>query len=379
MRHHFIFNRLANLHGCKIHVLNFEGLGARRKINNPDLVFNENIQLINLHSLPVDNPALYYSLSSRSVWNMIDRTLTQLQIDVVVHSNLIPSLMACNLARRAKIPLVYDCIEYYPESASAYFTGRLTKTLAYNVVSGLMKHLIRNSDVVITVCDALAQFVSKAAPNLRVEVVPNGVDFELFRPVGTTRRRAEDRSKLALVYVGSVDDWLDLETVIEAIHNLRRDGFEASMTVVGGSHAGHYLERIRHLTESYGLERQVLFTGFVPYYMVPHFVNAADVAIAPYRKIAKNDGTPLKMLEYLACGKIVACTRIPEISRRFENLVYFYEGAAELTNLLRSISSDPSGFAERASGTKEVLAGYSWDALAEKYYQILRSVAANKL
>ena len=375
MRHHFIFNRLANLPGCKIHVLNFEGLGGSRKINNPELVFNENIQLINVRSLSIDNPAVYYALTSKSVWRMIDRALSHLQIDVVVQSNLIPGVIACNLARRAKIPLVYDCIEYYPESASAYFRGPLAKTLAYDVVNTLMKHLVRNSDVVITVSDAHAELVRKAAPNVSVEVVPNGVDFGLFKPSDRRGATAEDGSKLALVYVGSLDEWLDFEAVIEAIHNLRRAGLDLSLTVVGGSHGGYYLERVKDLSKTYSLERHVMFTGFVPYRLIPFFVNAADVALAPYKRIAKNNVTPLKVLEYLASGKIVACTRIPEISRRFEGLVNFYEGAGELTNLLESISSDRSSFEKRASAAREMLAGYSWDLLAEKYHHILRSVA----
>lgn len=151
-----------------------------------------------------------------------------------------------------------------------------------------------------------------------------------------------------------------------------------SLTVVGSSHGGYYLKRVKRLIKDYEMERHILFTGFVPYRLVPLFVNAADVALAPYRKIVKNDVTPLKVLEYLACQKIVPSKRIPEISKRFGNLVNFYEGVAGLTEFLKAISANRSDFGKKAINARENLAEYSWDVLARRYCQILESAAASR-
>jgi glycosyltransferase involved in cell wall biosynthesis len=378
MRHHFLLTRLARIHKCEINVLSFDGLGASRHSINPELVYHDGIQLIHVESLPNRNPALYYVLNSKQIWDAISRVIEELHIDVVVNSNILPGAIAANLARRRKVPLVYDLIEYYPQSAAAYFQNSLLKTLAASTVKRLMYYIIHESDAVVTVSDSHAKMVRTVAPSKLVRVVPNGVDLRAFKPSEEAGMSKSDSKKLRLVYVGSVDEWLDLGSVVKAIANVKADGLLVSLTVVGGSHGNNYLDQIKALVKSHGLEEDVVFEGFVPYDKIPEYINAADVAVAPYRNILKNDVTPLKVLEYLACRKIVLCTKIPEIRRRFGTLLYFYEGAEELTRMLKSISQNRGAFRQKDGNVRRFLLTYSWDNLAAKYYQIMKTVVQGK-
>jgi glycosyltransferase involved in cell wall biosynthesis len=343
-------------------------------------VLNDNIRLIGHRSLAVNNPAFYYILNSKHIWSLVDRALKDLNIDVVVHSNILPSAMASTLARRKNVPLIYDYMDHYPQSASAYFKNSLMKTATYNFVKKVTDYAIRKSDVIVTVCKSHAELIKKIAPAKRVYVVPNGVDFEVFKPIDASdMQKFIEKTKvwenaLTLLYVGSVDEWLDLETILKVVQRLKINGLFVSLIVVGGSHGGFYIKHIKSMVRLYGLERNVMFTGFVPHRMVPLYINAADVALAPYKIVTKNDGTPLKVLEYLACQKIVLCTRVPEILRRFGNLVYFYECAEDLERLLKLIVADRATFERKLKNARELIGEYSWDVLAEKYYQILRSV-----
>jgi len=374
MRHHFLFGRLAENHGCKVYVINYDGLGNSTSVINPELVFHDGIQMIHQHSLPITDPALYYILNSKNTWDAIRHTLEQLHIDAVVNSNIVPGVMASILAKRMKIPLVYDCAEYYPESASAYFKSRSLKLLAQNVVKEAMKYVIRRSDAVITVSDSHARLVKDVDPGSAVHVVPNGVDLRLFRQFSTSQSSVHGVSstrELRLVYVGSVDEWLDMESVIRAIKNLSGE-LRIVLTIVGGSHGEFYLSHLMSLVKSWKLEEQVRFMGFVPYHLVPSYVASADAALSPYKILLKNDVSPLKIPEYLACGKIVLSTPVPEITRRFGDLVYFYDSTEGLSHLLRRIFSDRALMEKRTQGAKDILEGYSWDTIAERYYQIIR-------
>jgi glycosyltransferase involved in cell wall biosynthesis len=174
--------------------------------------------------------------------------------------------------------------------------------------------------------------------------------------------------------VGSVDDWLDLETVLSALHELKHESLSVSLTIVGGSFGGAYMQQVKSLASSYGLEKNVLFAGFVPYIQVPYYINSADVALAPYRKALKNNVTPLKILEYLACQKIVLCTEVPELIARFSNLLFFYEGSRDLARLLKMVSSDIASMEHKVRNARRELARYSWDTLAGEYYRMLRTV-----
>jgi glycosyltransferase involved in cell wall biosynthesis len=299
-----------------------------------------------------------------------------LGIDIVVNSNLIPGAITSFLARQRNIPVVFDCMEYYPQSAAAYFKNPLMKNLAEFVVARFMRYLICMSDVIVTVSDAHAELVKRINGEKSVYVVPNGVDFELFKVDHNNKStgcKPFPPKKLRLLYVGSVDDWLDLETVLDAMRELKHESLNVSLTIVGGSYGGGYMERVKSLASSYGLEKNIIFSGFTPYLQIPHYINSADAALAPYRKVVKNNVTPLKILEYLACQKIVLCTRVPELVKRFSNLLFFYEGSKDLARLLKILSSNRTNMEHKVRNARKALTSYSWDALADEYYQILRT------
>jgi glycosyltransferase involved in cell wall biosynthesis len=372
MRHHFIFRRLAENHDCEIFVLSFSGLGRSKVILNPGLVSSSRIRLLGRPLFRIINPALYYAINSAQMWITVDRALRELGIDVVVNSNLIPGAITSTLARRRSIPVIFDCMEYYPQSASAYFKNPSIKRLTETVVERFMRFLIHVSDVVITVSDAHAELVRRIDQRKPVYIVPNGVDFELFRPSCTASPK--NKPKLTLLYVGSVDDWLDLDTVLSALQQLKRESIGVSFTIVGASFGGAYMERMKSLASSYGLKENVLFAGPIPYVQVPYYINSANVALAPYRKALKNNVTPLKILEYLACQRIVFCTEVPELISRFGNLLFFYEGSKDLTRLLKMAASDAATMEDKVRNARRELAQYSWDRLANEYDRILRTV-----
>jgi glycosyltransferase involved in cell wall biosynthesis len=353
-------------------------LGAGRKPVNPNLVFNENIHPIGKDWLSTDNPALYYLANSKCNWAVLQRELAGLDVDVVVNSNLVPSAIASALASRKGIPQVYDLMEYYPQSASAYFKNPFLKILAGRLAEQFMRYVINGSVAVITVSNSHAKMIRKMEPSKQVYVLPNGVELDRFRSPQTheiSMRRRRLSKELRLVYVGSVDEWLDFETPLKAIQQVKRAGFKVSLTVVGGSHAGFYLEHVKSLVKSYGLVRDIAFTGFVPYEEVSRYLWSADVAIAPYRRLFKNDVTPLKVLEYLASRKIVLCTPIPEIVNRFGRVLYTYRDAEDMQRNLEAIARNPVDFQAKVAKAEEIIADYTWDKIVARYYEIISSVA----
>jgi len=377
MRHHFLFKRLAQSHMCRVYVLNFTGLGHCRAVMNPSLVFDKNIQLIEKHFLSVRNPALYYFINSKGTWDALRDALDELGIDVVVNSNVLPSAISSFLSQRMGICSIYDCMDYYPQSASAYFAKTPVKTLAERAVASVMRYVINSSDAVITVSDFHAELVRRINSRKPIYVVPNGVDLEVFNcgPIQRPAGKGEVGSQhVNLVYVGSVDEWLDFESVIEGIHIAKCMGITTHLTIVGGSHGGFYIDRIMSLVRLHELDRELSLAGFVPHNMVVEYIRSADAVLAPYKIVTKNQVTPLKILEYLACGKIVLCTRVTEIQKRFGDFLHFYDGPRDLARLLLLLCSDRASMERKPENAFGTLSEYSWDKLAKRYYDIIRTV-----
>jgi glycosyltransferase involved in cell wall biosynthesis len=78
---------------------------------------------------------------------------------------------------------------------------------------------------------------------------------------------------------------------------------------------------IREVLNS-GYEGDIVFTGMLDHEDIPFVINLADICVAPLRVTT---GSPIKVFEYMACGKPVVTTRI-------EGLEFIEaEGAGRLT------------------------------------------------
>lgn len=143
-------------------------------------------------------------------------------------------------------------------------------------------------------------------PAERVEVVPLGVDTELFRPLEQDRARASlgllpDR--YILLYVGVLDETHTLDGIIEAVIASRVPGLELHILGDGS-------RRERYAQQASRSGGTVILHGRVPHASVPTWIAAADLCLAPYEPRAFATGTlgyaTMKVPEYLSVGRPVA-------------------------------------------------------------------------
>jgi len=177
---------------------------------------------------------------------------------------------------------------------------------------------LRAASAVVAVTDGLRDFLREnfKVNQEKLHVVPNGVDVELFKPDD----RHECRIKLGLketgkivTYVGSLSIPRGVETLLEACSLLAEEPLDIQTLIVGG---GALEDDIRKTIEERGLANSVILVGQVPNERVPHYVCAADVCVAPYARCLSNVNglSPLKVYEYLACGRPVVASDFPWIS-----------------------------------------------------------------
>lgn len=162
--------------------------------------------------------------------------------------------------------------------------------------------------VVCTTQFARAEFQRIGAPN--VELVPLGVDLELFSP---RRRDGRLRADLGvpghplLVHCGRLSVEKRVERSIEAVAALRGAGLEARLVVAGDGPRRDALERrARSLPALSGGLPAVHFTGFITdRAMVAKLLATADVSLAP----GPHETFGLAALEALAAGTPVVASR----------------------------------------------------------------------
>jgi len=144
----------------------------------------------------------------------------------------------------------------------------------------------------------------------KIKVIKLGVDTELFKPLAQKQSRLIlnlDPSIKYLTFVGHVLPWHGVDYVVKAIPYLQelRDDFK--VIIVGD---GPSLRDVMELAKERGVGDKVDFVGEVPREQVPYWISASDVCLLPVKMVRSHPGDPIKMYEYMACGKPIIAANV---------------------------------------------------------------------
>ena len=253
-------------------------------------------------------------------------------------------------------PMVLEMIgpQYSPLSIR-----RCSKVLAYNDL------------MVPREAKAKAIFI-KAAVNLNL--------FKPDRELARRRRRALGLNGAVTVgYVGSFLDWHGVDVLLDAAEIIKRQFVRVEFIMVG-PHTAAIAESVTRR----GLNDIVHLIGPVEYDCVPSYVNACDILVAPYNvrgtsRSKKGIGSPLKVLEYMACGKPAIGSDLAQVADLIDdgkNGLLFPQGdAASLASAIVTLAQNRELREEMgARATESVSERYSWLSLSKQLTTILNDV-----
>jgi glycosyltransferase involved in cell wall biosynthesis len=330
-RMYHIAKRLANNH--EIFILSYTNHPLAHEIKRS----LKAVEIPISNALKTNNLGLYYIINASQIYTTIKNVIQKEDIDVIIHGNILPSFIASKLAKKMRIPNIYDFLDYFPESASAYYTkGR---GLIEMGVKTFVYPALRNSDVIVTPSYGLKKIVENISPGISVHVIPNGVDAEIFKPIDQKIARKEiglDTDYHLLLLQGSLDVWIDVESIMRVLRKLRKIA-DIRLLIVGFSHAKYYYKLLTVHAKHFGIDKYIYTYPPQPYEKMPLFINSSDIVIAPVRKMLKNFATPLKIAEAISCGKPVITRDIADFKIWYKMGVYTYSSYAELEDLIRDL------------------------------------------
>lgn len=214
----------------------------------------------------------------------------------------------------------------------------------------------------------------------QIEVVGLGVDHSLFRPMEQQSARQSlgiSPTATVLLYVGAMDEYHDLAPLIDALGFFRTASVE--LHVVGEGE-----DRARCEQKARAAQIQSRFHGYVAHSIVPRYIAAADLCLAPYRTSAFRNGlvpfSTLKVPEYMACGRPVATVPGGAVEKLVRDRVSGFLLPNERSSWLQFLRSMPSR-AELASmghAAMEAVQSLGWDKTARRYLDICERLIANE-
>jgi glycosyltransferase involved in cell wall biosynthesis len=355
-RLNFIFDNLAEEYD--VYVLHF-GLKRFAKLEARET----KCQLLNANWIKVEDPALYYLLNfPYHLWK-IRHIVKKMDIDVILSTNILPSFAA----NFAGAPIVFDYLDHLEESASIYYPGSALGEIVKQVVSRITKYNLRTARSVITVTRELSQFLQDLGVK-DITVIPNGVDTKVLRPLSMQDAKSSLGLKgVVLGYVGSLEHWVDLETVVSALPQI-----DATLLVVGPGLFTDYGDGIKKMAEDLGVRDRIVFTGAVKYAELSRYISAMDIGLNPLKMMKKNEyAAGGKVFNYLACGRPVLSSRMVSLERLLGEEIYYYDDAESFVTQVRNILST-GGDEKRYRSLAEK---YDWREIAHSYEKVLQKAS----
>lgn len=146
-------------------------------------------------------------------------------------------------------------------------------------------------------------------PLSKIAVLPSGTDIDLFRPMDKRGCRVNlglDPSLLYIGFTGSFHADQGIDTLIDAAPSIISEIKNVRFLLVGD---GPMADPWRERTERLGLGEAFIFSGLVPYRIVPEYIGAMDICVAPHRG-STNQASPVKLFDYMACQRPIVASDI---------------------------------------------------------------------
>ncbi len=228
------------------------------------------------------------------------------------------------------------------------------------------RRIWRRASKVVALSNALAETARQTAPEVDVEVIPNGIDTQQFVPPDTRQRH----SPVRLITVARLLKRKGIHTILEACAKPSR--LPVQLQIVG---TGPYEAKLRQMVDELCLSDRVQFLGFVPNEELPAYYQNADIFVLP----SATESFGLVFAEAMACGLPIAASDvggIPETVRDgVDGLLCPPDDPMALRGNLVRLMSDFEGREEISQSQRlRILKHYPWDQIAERYADLYASV-----
>jgi len=154
-------------------------------------------------------------------------------------------------------------------------------------------------------------------PKQKLYSLPFGASIEMFKPINQNHCRqilSLPNDIKIICFVGTFLPWQGIEYIIDAMPTILKERYSTVLIVVGDvepkMQASIKLkQKIIEKYINFKLNKNVIFVGRVPYEKVQYYINASDVCVVAQRPM-RSGFSPLKLFEYMACGKPVVASDI---------------------------------------------------------------------
>lgn len=238
--------------------------------------------------------------------------------------------------------------------------------LLHRLLKPVTRRIWKRAERTVALSEALADTARETAPDIDIDVIPNGIDTEQFSPP----EKRKSTSVIKLITVARLLERKGIQTILEAC--AKPTVLPITLEIIG---TGPYEAELRSLADSLGISDRVEFLGYVPNEELPRYYRKSDVFVLP----SETESFGLVFAEAMSCGLPIAASDvggIPETVRHGTDGLLCPPGDPGLLrqNIKLLMSSKERRASIGDSQRQRILANYTWDQIASRYLDVYESV-----
>lgn len=299
-------------------------------------------------------------------------------VDIVhTHFDIPPGPLAgLRHAKKKNVPLV---VTYHGDWVESY--GGLIRRLGVAFHNKyLVDKVLSHADVIISPSKYYingSRFLRKYRD--KIVVIPNGInleDFDIPYSKEECRKKLDlSINKKILLFFGYLSPYKGPDVLVKAMPRILKDVSGVELVFVG---KGVMRNKLKALSKKLGIEKNVIFAGFVEDDLKPFYYKAADVFCLPSMMSTESFG--IVNLEAMACGVPIVASKIggiPDVVEDEKNgLLVQPKDSGGLADAIIYLLENRDVREKMGKNGGKKVEDYSWEKIAEATDRVYKEVLA---
>ena len=242
----------------------------------------------------------------------------------------------------------------------------------YLLLKPIIRSIWSSASGVIACSDGLRQLAQETDTDVKIDVIPDGLDLGRFEPI----KRDACPEKVRILTIGRLIPRKGFQFLIRALPQIiKKATHNFEIEIVGD---GPYRTELLRLAGDLGVASHIHFSGSVPYAELPEKYRGADLFILP----SLAEGMPLVVLEAMGTGLPIVASRVQGID---ELVVENVNGALfdpgdvdELAHCLVKLIDAGERRIEMGKASTERVKPYDWKRIADAYLNLYKEVSSRQ-
>ena len=244
-----------------------------------------------------------------------------------------------------------------------------------NSQSYLHDIIFNNLTKILTCSNFIKERVSTIKPCSKIQTLYNAIDVKNFslKEHSTITRNSVGfkEDDIVIAYSGRINQDKGVSELIDALI-LIKDAPKLKLMIIGGTFFGNTEQDDNFVNslkkKAMKIQSQIVFTGFIPYKLIPDYLHLADLAVLPSMW---EEPFGLTIVEALAAGLPLITTRsggIPEICAGVATIVERKDVVNNLTTAILDLYHHPEKRQQMAKAAIERAKLFDKESYAKKFF-----------